>query len=111
MFYLAYSKRGDTKSLEVLRTRILILKPYGRITSTNYLSALKCIGLDGQIQQILIDSSVRKYNFRIEYNAEKQELDIVIPKHIVGGIQLSYTTQLSSQDIGNKGLLSKNCSS
>lgn len=57
MFYLAYSKRGDTKSLEVLRTRILILKPYGRITSTNYLSALKGISLDGQIQQILTDSS------------------------------------------------------
>jgi len=33
------------------------LKPYGRITSTNYLSALKGISLDGQIQQILTDSS------------------------------------------------------
>ena len=46
--------------------RIFTLKPYRRVTDTNYLSTLKCSNSYSQIQQLFMHTSIAKHNLRVE---------------------------------------------
>lgn len=46
--------------------RIFTLQPYGRVTDTNYFSALRCSNSYSQIQLLVMHASIEKHNLRVE---------------------------------------------